>query len=1063
MDRLASHTSSPRHDPHPSNIQPDALVNYLIQTDSKAPAVFSGSFTGAPNRVPPMVDPALPRQSKKDDAADISISSSLPTLTKAETNGDQCTAAEPVKASGYNAGPSARIPLFTPLGATKETMARLKSGIYEDIDLINPRTPRDVGGGVFELVCANIPPTKMSESGMSTSDAGLRLSPPFGTLSVNLGQHKFLCKQISRPFQIGLSLLTAIDFHKSTLQPDSVSSSLRMILANTDPSYNNTHQQPPIVSSVMSGEESGTLAPKPSSPKKTDPLIPTSISDEDDLPPKSISSPYVAKISTVLTLADSPSQLAKGIPIPDLGLTQEIIPPFSIKRNKAPANASDKAVENNNVAVKGLVGNFDTTASKVAQESVSGRQPTGGTQGTDPFVKRAAGDQNPNLESKDQYTSPQSPRQSQAAAKAVGGAEGNDGVAETVHIKNAHVATPKSTQKSISGGRLARGARGRTIVVKRPAADRRPALELPEKPTSPVKEAEGPTPKRRKISPAQVLRRPSRKVNRDVNYNMEVHPQDGEIETMEVSEASVSKRNTQWHRSDDTNADQVKNKSDHEQENEFKGGASVIPGRVVSSLEQSRSLSAELSALAEGSTDAVKMGRDEDAGIAISRVALNSKPARHKKGGRQNPAISAKGRPKSRTNVPIDRTPKAKPEASRGCQTPSLSIAQPEIDDYRELFKLVPKSLSKLPRLADMIFTKHSRPGYISVRLFTGIFSCPRQKVFGLRSWTYFQPTDLPSGSSIVSCWAENGNEHTHIPIEAPYVGHHKYLEQNADESSKQVNNLVSTFDRCWPFSEAENRDEYVACAYFYLSHAARKKGASFDQYRIVWKKGLAESLEKLYKTAKRRHKIDNMPDTLFSDFGGTEREDFNGTDYWKLFPVREGGSTESSESEKELEIPSNNTRPRPRDSISSIADATLGRSSRGSPEDKARRNSSPLIRSSSPDIFPWKKHDHVEEPALTEEPLPTDPALLQKLRQETIEQIRMKLKRYQVLSAKIPGLAPLEERNQDDLQEMKELEEELNPQGQLHRLRVRLGVKYSQVLPWLGESKKAGRVFVKG
>jgi hypothetical protein len=115
--------------------------------------------------------------------------------------------------------------------------------------------------------------------------------------------------------------------------------------------------------------------------------------------------------------------------------------------------------------------------------------------------------------------------------------------------------------------------------------------------------------------------------------------------------------------------------------------------------------------------------------------------------------------------------------------------------------------------------------------------------------------------------------EDTHIPIEVPYIGRHKYLEQKADESSKHVSNLVSTFDRCWTFSEAENPAEYVACVYFYLSQAARKKEASFDQYRIVWKNRLAESLEKLYKTLKRGHKIDNMLETSFSGLGETNRE----------------------------------------------------------------------------------------------------------------------------------------------------------------------------------------------
>jgi hypothetical protein len=351
--------------------------------------------------------------------------------------------------------------------------------------------------------------------------------------------------------------------------------------------------------------------------------------------------------------------------------------------------------------------------------------------GTALFARRAAGDQNPELGSKGQYKSPSSLRQSQATVKAVSGADGNDSVVEAMHNNDAHVAKLKLTQKSILSQRSTRKTLRYPRVRKRPTTNQILALDPTQESISSLKEAGGPVPKRQKISPAKTPRRTSRKVNRDVNYNMEVHPPDVEINMIQ-----------------------------------------------------------EPSSWVERSVDVIKMGHDEDADIAASDMALKFRPARYKKGGGLNPAANARGRPKGRTNVP--RATGEKPEVIRSRRTPSFPTAQREVDEYQDLFKLIPKGLSKLPKLVDMIFTKHSRPGYISVRLFTGIFSCPRQKVSGLKAWTYFQPTDLPSGGSIVSCWAENGNEHMHIPIEAPDVARHEYLEQKADEPSKQVNDLVS-------------------------------------------------------------------------------------------------------------------------------------------------------------------------------------------------------------------------------------------------------------------------------
>jgi hypothetical protein len=1048
MDRHASRSSSPNCDQSPSSICSEALVIDLAQVDDKVPAVRSGSghvdvsFTRAPGRVSRTVNDVISKQSKNASAADFPIPSSLPITTTEEMNSAQCIAAELDETSGHNVGLSTKRPPFTPLGASKESTARLMSGNYEEIDLTTTNLPVDIGGGLVELVRADTAPAKMFELGMSISNAELRVFSYTGTLTMNIEQHQCPCKQILKLFQVGLPLLTTIDPQTPTLQPGSIVSPSRMISVGTNPSHDAICRKSLPFAFIISGGEDRTLASKPSLPKQTEVSVPTDISDEEDLPIESTYTPHMIKMNTVLTTADSPSQPAKGTQNRNLRPTKKPIPPVFPRRNWAPAETSEEAEGTIDVAVKGLVNDTGTTVSRVAQESVPTNQPTGDMRGTALFARRAAGDQNPELGSKGQYKSPWSLRQSQATVKTVSGADGNDSVVEAMHNNDAHVAKLKLTQKSILSQRSARKTLRYPRVRKRPTTDRIPALEPTQESISSLKEAGGLVPKRQKISPAETPRRTSRKVNRDVNYNMEVHPQDVEMNMILASEARGSNRSQHRHRSDDSN---TKNRSDDKQEKGFGDGASVILGP-----ERSQYLSVEPSSLVERSVDVIKMGHDEDADIAASDMAFKLRPARNKKGGGQNPAANARGRPKGCTNVP--RATREKPEVIRSRRTPSFPIAQPEVDEYQDLFKLIPKGLSKLPKLADMIFTKHSRPGYISVRLFTGIFSCPRQKVSGLKAWTYFQPTDLPGGGSIVSCWAENGNEHTHIPIEAPDVARHEYLEQKADEPSKQVNDLVSIFDRCWPFSEVENRDEYVACAYFYLSHAARKKGASFDQYRVVWKKGLATSLEKLYKTAKRRHNIDNMPESFFSDFSETELEDFSGTHCWKSFPVIKGGSTKSPKPVKELKAFINNVRPS-RDSISSIADATRGRSSRRPPADKHLHTFRPRNRSSSSDIIPWKEHDYIDEPIRTEEPLPTDPALLDKLRQEMIKEIRMKLKRHQVLCAKGPGLAPLKERNQEDLQKIKKLQEELSPFAPLNRLRVRLGVTVQHVQPWLGRS----------
>jgi hypothetical protein len=111
----------------------------------------------------------------------------------------------------------------------------------------------------------------------------------------------------------------------------------------------------------------------------------------------------------------------------------------------------------------------------------------------------------------------------------------------------------------------------------------------------------------------------------------------------------------------------------------------------------------------------------------------------------------------------------------RGSVRPSLVVKIHPSHAYqlRRLLRMIkgvvlPKLLNKLPSLADMIFTKHNRPGYASIRLFAGIYSDPREREINLKSWFCLQPVERPEGGSIVSCWAENG-DHL-IPIEAPSI-----------------------------------------------------------------------------------------------------------------------------------------------------------------------------------------------------------------------------------------------------------------------------------------------------
>jgi hypothetical protein len=87
--------------------------------------------------------------------------------------------------------------------------------------------------------------------------------------------------------------------------------------------------------------------------------------------------------------------------------------------------------------------------------------------------------------------------------------------------------------------------------------------------------------KRRKILPSQEIRRSSRPVNRDVLYNIKIHPQDIEIKMLEASEARVSKRDQHRNHPDDVNTDEGSgNESDDKQEIEIGDGANDI-NRII--------------------------------------------------------------------------------------------------------------------------------------------------------------------------------------------------------------------------------------------------------------------------------------------------------------------------------------------------------------------------------------------------------------------------------------------------------------------------------------------------
>jgi hypothetical protein len=101
------------------------------------------------------------------------------------------------------------------------------------------------------------------------------------------------------------------------------------------------------------------------------------------------------------------------------------------------------------------------------------------------------------------------------------------------------------------------------------------------------------TTKRRKLSSSQGTRRSSRQMNKDVLYNIKIHPQDIEIRMLEANEARVSKGDGHRQHSDNTSAD---DESDYEWDNKLKkvvGDGANDMDRIISDTDESDSAHSE--------------------------------------------------------------------------------------------------------------------------------------------------------------------------------------------------------------------------------------------------------------------------------------------------------------------------------------------------------------------------------------------------------------------------------------------------------------------------------------
>ena len=201
--------------------------------------------------------------------------------------------------------------------------------------------------------------------------------------------------------------------------------------------------------------------------------------------------------------------------------------------------------------------------------------------------------------------------------------------------------------------------------------------------------------------------------------------------------------------------------------------------------------------------------------------------------------------------------------------------------DLEQFQTRVGGSAEKLPGLSDLIFSRHSRQGYVSVRLFIGKYTDERQNVKDLLSFAYLRPTDAIGGGSILEVWADNGNEC--IPIEAPHVKNHKYAKNH-------YKNGANCFKKCFPFNRTDgklvknSKQKFSALVMYCFLLAAGAAGASFDQYRVPFREDAARDLVDLCSEIARRN--EKYAKEFLGNTDGMEVEDFSSDVCdWASFP----------------------------------------------------------------------------------------------------------------------------------------------------------------------------------
>ncbi|KAF2798540.1 hypothetical protein K505DRAFT_333315 [Melanomma pulvis-pyrius CBS 109.77] len=370
------------------------------------------------------------------------------------------------------------------------------------------------------------------------------------------------------------------------------------------------------------------------------------------------------------------------------------------------------------------------------------------------------------------------------------------------------------------------------------------------------------------------------------------------------------------------------------------------------------------------------------------------------------------------------------PNSSSTAATPQFTSNDKwRLNELQRLIQIVePKFLEKIPDLSKLIFSKHNYHEYVSIRLFMGTYSCPRQKAFELKAWAYLQPTTFSGGGSIMSVWADNKNER--LPIEVPYVttyNHYLRALQLPESPTHTEDNTkwASRFDRCFPFSEAKSHDDLFALVTYCFLLAAQEKGASFEQYRVPFKEALAKHLGVFCKKLrKKRNGKFLYPEELFIKGDSDEIEDFSGSYQWTSFPgepsVLPQASVEAGQTGG----------PKRRHSVvstSSNEDVTRMR-----PTKRTVQSRFPLNKPTSSGSMPFEN--------TTGSSIPTEPASLPDRQHQVISAIKEKLAEYRMLGGRNSSV---EEPNQDDLQRMNTLASELES---LHKLRFELGIRVRDI-----------------